>query len=198
MRGLRLLSLALLLVLSVAIGFWLLFPWQQATQVAFEMTAQRLAKRGVEVSSVEIIGEGGLAPRFELRGLSLSHPFLTVKATSAEGRIKLLSSLLSLAPVIDIRLGSGEFLLAQGSRASWKNGAFLLRARADEIRVSRLELVGEVGLKGKFSYSVPSSSLAATELELTVPPELDDLMTGLRAFIPLRKEAEGRWKVEKP
>ncbi|QVL37102.1 hypothetical protein [Aminirod propionatiphilus] len=198
MKVVRVFLLLFLFLLGLGAGLWLFLPWNQAAQALFDETAGRLERQGVEMTALEVSGRGGLRPLFLARGLSLSHPFLKVNAALVEGRLDLLSSILSRSLAVDLAVGPGDLILLQGHRASWNAGRLLLKARPRSVDVFDVDLSGALSVKGAFSFDPTSSALTRASLDIGAPAELDPVLTGLRALLPIKKEGEGRWKVTRP
>jgi hypothetical protein len=107
-------------------------------------------------------------------------------------------SLFARGVAVDLRLGSGTLQLLQGQSLGWQRGVLALKAGASGVDVADLDLTGDLTVKGGFLFDPGQGKLSRAALEIAVPPEADSLMTGLRALLPLRKESDGRWKVERP
>lgn len=198
MKALRFLLLVFSLLIGVAAGLWAFFPWDQAVQVAFDEAAREAGRRGTELSALEVSGSGGLKPLFRVRGLSMRHSLFTANAALVEARLSPFKSLLARSIVMDLSLGAGDLLLLQGHRLSWRNGFLHLVAGPGTFDVSRLDMTGDLTVKGGFSIDPSTSRLTGAALDIRVPAEMDSVLAGLQALLPIRKEGEGRWKVERP
>jgi hypothetical protein len=181
-RILRALFLLVVLLVGFAAGLWAFFPWNQAAQVAFDGAVRNLNGRGIDLTALDVSGRGGLRPSVAL----------------IEGSLDPVRSLFARGVAVDLRLGSGTLQLLQGQSLGWQRGALALKAGAAAVEVADLDLTGDLTVKGGFLFDTGQGKLSQAALEIAVPPEADSLMTGLRALLPLRKESDGRWKVERP
>lgn len=197
-RILRALFLLVVLLVGFAAGLWAFFPWNQAAQVAFDGAVRNLNGRGIDLTALDVSGRGGLCPSVAVRGVVMNHPLLTANVALIEGSLDPVRSLFARGVAVDLRLGSGTLQLLQGQSLGWQRGALALKAGAAAVAVADLDLTGDLTVKGGFLFDTGQGKLSQAALEIAVPPEADSLMTGLRALLPLRKESEGRWKVERP
>ena len=179
-------SVFLVFILGIVLGFGVFFPWGEAGKLALNLGYSQLGRMGMRLSYSDVIGE---SDGFTVNNVSMSG-VTDISLSSVTIRPQILSSVLSLGLVCDVKFSNCNIRLGQNMNVG--SGGFLLTAKRPQIILEDLNTNGEFSLNGYITLDSATMKIDRAEARLTVPESFSQNMGVLRNFLPLVQEG-GRW-----
>lgn len=175
-----------LLISGFICALWFFMPWREAGTFAMSAAYSRLGQRGMRLNYSDVSGE---SDGFTVHNMTLNG-MANIAFTSFTVRPRILSSILSFAPVCDISFNGGSLQL--GQVMNFGNGGFLLTAGRNDVLIENLRTNGDFSLNGYITFNLGNMRINRADARLDVPESFASNMDMLRNFLPLEQEG-GRW-----
>ena len=175
----------LLFIAGFFFSLYYFMEWESFGKFAMSIAHTQLEKRGMRLNYSDVSAEenGFTVHNLRLNGVAnLSFSSITIKPA-------IISSVLGLAPVCDIKFKNGSLQL--GQVMNFGDGSFILTA-GKEILLENLRTTGDFAINGFISINPATMRLGRTEALLNFPEEFERNMATLRNFLPVVQE-NGRW-----
>lgn len=182
----RLSRIVLFLAAFGVAAYWAM-PWGQVGEYIFSNMAKKMSQQGSSLSytSVSASGNGFTVEDVAAKGLiKFSFKSLTVTPD-------LLGSLFNLAPTSRVSFTQGAFQMSQPLLLG--NGRMTAMLRPDEIFLENLRTDGDFSVNGFVGIAPAQGRISRAEASIKVSENLESDMELLKGFLPLVKEAQGRW-----
>ena len=176
----------LLFIIGFAGAVWMFLPWREVGKFAMSTAYSQLGGRGMRVGWSDVSGE---PDGFTVHNLTLNG-MANFTFSSVTLRPRILSSILSFAPVCDISFRGCNVQL--GQVLNFGDGGVLLTAGGSEMLLENLRTNGEFSLNGWLTVDSSTMRISRADARLTVPESFSQNMSVLRGFLPLVQEG-GRW-----
>ena len=175
-----------LFIIAFFYALYAFLDWAPIGRLAMSIAHGRLERQGMRLNYSDVTGgDGG----FTVNNLALSGA-ANISLSSVTIKPKLLSSVLSFAPVCEIDFTGANVRL--GQNLNFGDGGFLLTAGREEILLENLRTNGDFALDGFLTVNISTMKLGRTEARLNVPESFAQNMGMLRNFLPLVQDG-GRW-----
>ncbi len=196
MRTVKILALGAFSLSVFVLAFLTFFPCGPAGELLLRRTVRAAGERGLALDASEVRIEG-LMPSAELINVRFKSPLLSGEAGRITASFSLRDSLLTLAPVIVVRLERvSANLPVPGEQPLFLDeveaGVALRRGR---LEASDLKASGELAASGRASFSTSPFSL--TEADISLGGERAELIRILEPLLPLRRDDRGGWRLKK-
>lgn len=173
-------------IIGFSVAFYYFMPWREVGKFSMSIVHSQLQKNGLRTAWSDIVAEnnGFTVNNFSLRGIvNISFESVTIKP-------RFLSSLLSLAGVLDIRFRGGNLMVGQNFNLG--DGSVLLSASSSEILFEQLRTRGEISINGDIALNLQDMKISRANASLNVPNSLESSLDLVKNFLPLVNEG-GRW-----
>jgi len=180
----------LLFITAFFYAVYIFLPWASIGRFAMSMAHNRLERQGMRLNYTDVAGEDG---GFTVNNLTLNGA-ANISVSSITIKPQFLASVLSLAPVCDIKFtGAGVRL---GQTLNFGDGGFLLTAGRYEILLENLKTNGDFALNGFVTFNLVTMKLGHSDARLDVPENFAQNMGMLKNFLPIVQEGD-RWHLRR-
>lgn len=179
------------LLIGIVVGLSVFFPWQDVCELAFLKSSSMAAKRGLEIKA-DSFEKNGLLPAFTIKGFSIKYFMGGADFKEVHLIPQLTASIIKKSPVLKVELDTGKIELS-AMVDKQLSGAFFVSVKNDILNVNRLNLTGDISVKGDVSLSVKTKKILAANVKIKVPEEMSAPMNTLRNMLPLNRKPDGSW-----
>ena len=176
----------LLFIIGFAGAVWMFLPWREVGKFAMSTAYSQLGGRGMRVGWSDVSGE---PDGFTVHNLTLNG-MANFTFSSVTLRPRILSSILSFAPVCDISFRGGSVQL--GQVLNFGDGGVTVTAGRSEVMLENLRTNGEFGLNGWMTVNPQTMKIGRADARLNVPESFAQNMSLVQSFLPLTRVGD-RW-----
>ena len=174
----------LLFIIGFAGAVWMFLPWREVGKFAMSTAYSQLGGRGMRVGWSDVSGE---PDGFTVHNLTLNG-MANFTFSSVTLRPRILSSILSFAPVCDISFRGCNVQL--GQVLNFGDGGVLLTAGGSEMLLENLRTNGDFAINGYMTVNPAGMRIVRADARLDVPDSFAQNMDMMRNFLPLVREGD--------